>query len=423
MTNWPDVHIKLAEGVPFYTPAQSPTAGTARDPQSNGKPIPKLFRPLTVRGLTFHNRLGLAPMCQYSADDGHITPWHQGHYGGIAQRGPGLMIVEATGVLPEGRITPGCLGLWKDSQIGPLKQVIDFAHSQGQKIGVQLAHAGRKASTLPPWVGGATATNTVGGWVENVKAPSAIPFGDNDIVPREMTAEDIQELKDAWVAATKRALAAGADFIEIHAAHGYLLSSFLSSSSNKRTDAYGGSFENRIRLSLEVAQLTRDTVGSRKPVFLRVSATDWLEKSRREEQGWKLEDTVDFARALAEQGCVDLIDISSGGVHAAQKITSGPAFQAPFAAAVKKAVGERLLVAAVGMINHGDVAEKILQDENLDVILVGRAFQRDTGLAWAFAKDLDVEIAMAAQIRWGFTSFRNASDYIQPNSMKASIFD
>lgn len=238
-----------------------------------------------------------------------------------------------------------------------------------------------------------------------------------------MTLQDIQELKDAWVAATKRALTAGADFIEIHAAHGYLLSSFLSASSNKRNDVYGGNFENRIRLVLETAQLTRDTVGPNMPVFLRVSATDWTEISRPDEEGWKSDDTVALAVALADQGAVDLIDISSGGVHSAQKITSGPAFQVPFAAKVKKAVGDRLLVAAVGMINHGDVAEKILQEDNVDVILVGRAFQRDTGLAWAFAKDLDVEIGMASQIRWGFTSFRNASDYIQPNSMKASIFD
>ncbi|KAJ5109292.1 hypothetical protein N7456_005967 [Penicillium angulare] len=422
MTNWPDVHIKPADGVPFYTPAQTPTAGTARVPQTNGKAIPKLFRPFTVRGTTFHNRLGLAPMCQYSADDGHITPWHQAHYGGIAQRGPGLMIIEATGVLPEGRITPGCLGLWKDSQVGPLKQVVDFAHSQGQKIGIQLAHGGRKASTLPPWVGGATATNAVGGWVDNVKSPSAIPFSDNDIVPKAMTAEDIEELKEAWVSAAKRALSAGVDFIEIHAAHGYLLSSFLSASSNQRLDQYGGSFENRIRLPLEIARLTRDTVGPNMPVFLRVSATDWLD-SRPQDQGWSLDDTVKFAVALADEGSVDLIDISSGGVHSAQKINSGPSFQVPFAAKVKQAVGDRLLVAAVGMINHGDVAEKILQDGNADVVLVGRAFQRDTGLAWHFAKDLDVEITMAAQIRWGFTSFRNASEYIQPNSMKASFFD
>lgn len=362
-------------------------------------------------------------MCQYSADNGHMTPWHIAHYGGIAQRGPGMIIIEATGVVPEGRITPACVGLWQDSQIAPIKQVIEFAHSQGQKIGIQLAHAGRKASTVPPWLGGVTATNAAGGWVDNVKAPSAIPFADGDIVPKEMTKADIQEVKDAWVAATRRALAAGADFIEIHNAHGYLLSSFLSPSSNQRTDEYGGSFKNRIRLPLEIAQLTRDTVGPNVPVFLRVSATDWLEKSLPDEKGWKLDDTVEFTRALAAQGAIDLIDISSGGVHASQKVTSGVAFQAPFATAVKKAVGNKLLVSAVGTINNGVLADKILNEDDIDLILVGRAFQRDSGLAWQFAKDLDVEIAMAAQIRWGFTSFRNASEYIQPNSMKASIFD
>ncbi|RAK81191.1 NADH:flavin oxidoreductase/NADH oxidase [Aspergillus fijiensis CBS 313.89] len=419
MTNWPDVPVQAAPGVSFYTPAQTPPAGTARNPQSSGKPIPKLFQPLTIRGQTFQNRLGLAPMCQYSADDGHMTPWHTTHYGGIAQRGPGMMIIEATGVVPEGRITPGCVGLWKDSQIEPIRQVIEFAHSQGQKIGIQLAHAGRKASTLPPWLGGGVATNAVGGWTDNVKAPSAIPFSADGIVPQAMTLAEIEELKLAWVAATRRALAAGADFIEIHAAHGYLLSSFLSPASNQRSDRYGGSWENRVRLPLEIAQLTRETVGADVPVFLRVSATDWDES----EAGWKGDDTVRFAEALAAQGAVDLIDISSGGISSAQKIKGGPGFQVPFAAAVKKAVGDRLLVAAVGMINNGVLAEKILNEDNLDVILVGRAFQRDTGLAWHFAKDLDVEIAMAAQIRWGFTSFRNASEYIQPNSMKASVFD
>ncbi|OQD77115.1 hypothetical protein PENDEC_c003G04842 [Penicillium decumbens] len=420
---WPDVPTKPAEGISFYTPAQSPPAGTARDPQTSGKPIPKLFKPLTVRGLSIQNRLGVAPMCQYSADDGHMTPWHLAHYGGIAQRGPGMIIIEATAVQAEGRITPGCVGLWKDSQIAPLKQVVEFTHSQGQKIGIQLAHAGRKASTVPPWLGGVTATNAVGGWTDNVVGPSAIPFAQGDIVPKAMTKEDIQEFKKAWVAATRRALAAGVDFIEIHAAHGYLLSTFLSPASNKRTDEYGGSFENRIRLPLEVAQLTRDTVGANVPVFLRVSATDWLEKSLPEEHGWKLEDTVEFAKALAAQGAIDLIDLSSGGMHSAQKVASAAAFQVPFASAVKKAVGDKMLVAAVGMINNGQLAEKILNEENIDVILVGRAFQRDTGLAWAFAKDLDIEISMAGQIRWGFTSSRNASEYIQPNSMKASIFD
>ncbi|KAJ5396445.1 NADH-dependent flavin oxidoreductase [Penicillium cosmopolitanum] len=402
---WPDVPVPPAAGISYFTPAQSPPAGTARDPQTTGKPIPKLFKPLTIRGHTFQNRLGVAPMCQYSAEDGHLTAWHIAHYGGIAQRGPGMIIIEATGVVPEGRITPGCSGL------------------QGQKIGIQLAHAGRKASTVPPWLGGVTATNAVGGWTDNVKAPSAIPFADGDIVPKAMTEDDIEEVKTAWVAAVERAVAAGVDFIEIHNAHGYLLSSFLSSSSNQRTDKYGGSFENRIRLSLEIAQLTRDTVGPNMPVFLRVSATDWLEESMPEEKGWKLEDTVEFSRALAAQGAIDLVDISTGGVHAAQKVTSGVGFQVPFAKAVKEAVGDKMLVSAVGMINNGNLAEQVLNDDNIDYILVGRAFQRDSGLAWAFAKDLDVEIAMAAQIRWGFTSFRNASEYIQPNSMKASIFD
>jgi 2,4-dienoyl-CoA reductase-like NADH-dependent reductase (Old Yellow Enzyme family) len=418
---WAELPTPAAKGVPYFTPAQFPAAGTARNPQTSGRPIPKLFTPLTVRGTTFQNRIGLAPLCQYSAQDGHMTPWHLAHYGGIAQRGPGMMIIEATGVLPEGRITPGCAGLWADSQIEPLKQVVDFVHSQGQKIGIQLAHAGRKASTVAPWLGGSTATNAVGGWVDNVKGPSAIPFDENSIVPKAMTAADIEEFKAAWVAAIRRALIAGVDFIEIHNAHGYLLSSFLSSSSNKRTDDYGGSLENRMRLPLEVARLTRNAVGPDMPIFLRVSATDWLP----EEAGWTLSDTEAFARALAEQGAIDLIDISSGGVHSGQKITAGPAFQAPFAAAVKKVVGDRMLVAAVGMINKGDLAEKLLKEENenLDIILVGRAFQRDTGMAWQFAKDLDVEIAMAAQIRWGFTSFRDASEYIQPNSMKASIFD
>lgn len=362
-------------------------------------------------------------MCQYSADDGHLSPWHLAHYGGIAQRGPGMMMIEATAVLPEGRITPVCTGLWKDSQIAPLQQTIEFVHSQGQKIGIQLAHAGCKASHVPPWLGGVTCTDAVGGWVNNVKAPSAIPFTEGEIVPKGLTKDDIQEVKDAWVAATQRALAAGVDFIEIHSAHGYLLSSFMSPSSNKRTDEYGGSFENRIRFPLEIAQLTRDTAGPNIPVFLRLSATDWLENSLPEEKGWKLEDTVEFARALAAQGCIDVIDISSGGVHHAQKIISGPAFQVPFAAAIKKVVGDKMLVAAVGMINNGGLAEKNLNDDDIDIILVGRAFQRDPGLTWQFAKDLDVEIAMAAQIRWGFTSFRNASEFIQPNFMKGSVFD
>lgn len=436
----PDVDVKPAEGISYFTPAQEPPAGTAANPQTNGQPIPKLFQPLTIRGVTFQNRIGvscctevhrysriltisqLAPLCQYSAQDGHMTNWHVAHLGGIAQRGPGMMMIEATAVQPEGRITPQDVGLWKDSQIEPMRQVIEFAHSQNQKIGVQLAHAGRKASTLPPWVtAAAIATEKVGGWPDNVKAPSAVPFDASSVVPKAMSAEDIEEFKAAWGAAVKRALAAGADFIEIHNAHGYLLSSFLSPASNKRTDKYGGSFENRIRLPLEIVQVTRDAVGPQVPVFLRISATDWVEEILPEES-WKADDTVRFAEALAAQGLADLIDISSGGVNSAQKIKSGPGFQAPFAVAVKKAVGDKLAVATVGCITNGKQANQYLEQDGLDVALIGRGFQKDTATAWTFAQHLDVEISMANQIRWGFTR-RGGTPYINPSVYKASIFD
>jgi 2,4-dienoyl-CoA reductase-like NADH-dependent reductase (Old Yellow Enzyme family) len=365
----------------------------------------------------------LAPLCQYSAEDGHMTDYHIAHLGGIAQRGPGLMMIEATSVSPEGRITPQDVGLWKDSQIAPMKRVIDFVHSQGQKIGVQIAHAGRKASTIAPWAMnlGVVATEKVGGWPDKVVGPSDVTFHESFPTPRAMSKEDIEVFKVQWRDAVKRAIAAGADFVEIHNAHGYLLSSFLSPSANTRTDEYGGSFENRIRLSLEIAQITREAVGDNVPVFLRVSATDWIEENLPAES-WRLEDSVRFAEALAAQGAVDLIDVSSGGVHAAQKVKSGPAFQAPFAVAIKKAVGDKLLVATVGTITNGKQANRLLEEDGLDVALVGRGFQKDPGLAWTFAQHLDVEIAMASQIRWGFTR-RGGTPYIDPSAYKESIFE
>ncbi|KAL4783309.1 hypothetical protein BJX76DRAFT_330312 [Aspergillus varians] len=418
----PDIDVTPAQGIPYFTPAQSPAAGTAANPQTSGNAIPKLYTPFTVRGVTFQNRLGLAPLCQYSAQDGHMTDYHIAHLGGIAQRGPGLMMIEATSISPEGRITPQDVGLWKDSQVAPMKRVIDFVHSQGQKIGVQIAHAGRKASTVAPWLMnlGVIATEKVGGWPAGTVAPSVVPFNSSFPVPQALSREDIERVKRDWVDAVKRAIRAGADFIEIHNAHGYLLSSFLSPQANTRTDEYGGSFENRIRLSLEIAQLTRDAVGEDVPVFLRVSATDWVEESHPEES-WKLSDSVKFAEALAEQGAVDLIDVSSGGVHAEQKIKSGPSFQAPFAVAIKKAVGDKLLVATVGHITNGKQANGLLEDDGLDVALVGRGFQKDPGLAWTFAQHLDVEISMAGQIRWGFTR-RGGTPYIDPKAYKSDIF-
>ncbi|OJJ99661.1 hypothetical protein ASPACDRAFT_28806 [Aspergillus aculeatus ATCC 16872] len=418
----PDVDIAPAPGISYFTPAQDPPAGTAANPQTSGKPVPKLYQPLTIRGLTFQNRLGLAPLCQYSAQDGHMTPYHIAHLGSIAQRGPGLMMIEATAVQPEGRITPQDVGLWKDSQIEPMRQVVEFVHSQNQKIGVQLAHAGRKASTVAPWISTAVvATEKVGGWPDNVKGPSDIAFADSFPQPKAMTKDDIVQFKNDWVAAVKRALAVGVDFIEIHNAHGYLLSSFLSPAANNRTDEYGGSFENRIRLPLEIAQLTRDTVGPNMPIFLRISASDWLEEVL-PEQSWNNDSTIQFAQELVKQGAVDLIDISSGGVHAAQKVKSSPGFQVPFAAAVKKAVGDKLLVSAVGAITNGRQAEEIIEKDGIDVILVGRGFQKDPGLAWTFAQHLDVEISMASQIRWGFTR-RGGTPYIDPSVYKPSIFD
>lgn len=418
-----DIVVEPAPGLSYFTPAQNPPAGTAQDPQTSGKPVPKLFQPLTIRGVTFQNRLGLAPLCQYSAQDGHMTDYHIAHLGGIAQRGPGMMMIEATSVSPEGRITPQDVGLWKDSQIGPMKRVIDFVHSQNIKIGVQIAHAGRKASTVPPWLmnQGVVATAKVGGWPDGVISPSDVAFNEHYCQAKAMSKGDIEQFKKNWVAAVKRAMAAGADFVEIHNAHGYLLSSFLSPHANRRTDGYGGSFENRIRLSLEIAKLTREAVGENTPVLLRVSATDWVEETLPEES-WTAEDTVKFAQALAAQGCVDLIDISSGGVHPAQKIVSGPAFQAPFAVAVKKAVGDKMLVATVGSITNGRQANKLLEEDGLDVALVGRGFQKDPGLTWTFAQHVDTEIAMASQIRWGFTK-RGGSAYIDPSAYKQSIFE
>ncbi|KAE8151189.1 hypothetical protein BDV25DRAFT_153048 [Aspergillus avenaceus] len=417
-SQFPDIENKAAPGISYFTPAQEPPAGTAANPQSDGTAPPKLFHPLSVRGITFHNRIGLSPLCQYSGDDGHMTDWHMAHLGGIAQRGPGFLMVEATAVEPEGRITPEDLGLWKDSQIEPLRRVIEFVHSQNQLIGVQIAHAGRKASTVAPWLSfNDAATEKVGGWPDRVKGPSNDPFTDKVPTPKGMTKQDIEDLKTAWGAAVKRAIKAGADFVEIHNAHGYLLMSFLSPAVNKRTDEYGGSFENRIRLSMEIAKITREAVPQDKPVFLRVSATDWLEESKPSEPSWRVEDTVKFAQALAESGYIDLIDISSGGNHSAQHIHAKPGFQAPFAVAVKKAVGDKLKVGSVGMIDSASLADSLLEKDGLDFVMVGRGFQKNPGLVWAWADDLEVEISMANQIRWGFSS-RGGGPFIRKRQQK-----
>ncbi|KAL0256117.1 NADH-dependent flavin oxidoreductase [Diplodia seriata] len=391
-----------APGVSYFTPWQEVPAGTAADPQPDGKPIPKLFTPLQIRGMRAQNRIMLSPLCQYSARDGFIGEWHSAHLGGIVSRGPGIAMAEATGVLPEGRITPHCPGLWLDAHVAPWQRVVDFAHTQNQKLGIQLAHAGRKASTVAPYLSfSAVAPPSDGGWT-NVKAPSAVPFDDNIHVPRAMTKDDIVEVRDAFAAAARRAVAAGFDFVEIHNAHGYLLHSFLSPVANHRTDEYGGSFENRTRLTLEVVDAVRAAIPDTMPLFLRISATDFLEEVEGfgPEKSWTLRDTIALAEILAQRG-VDVLDVSAGGQHPAQKIKGGPAHQAPFAKAIKEKVGDKLLVATVGTITDGKMANQLLED-GLDIAAAGRGFQKNPGLVWAWADDLDVQIEAAQQIRWGF---------------------
>ncbi|KAI0025493.1 NADPH dehydrogenase [Xylariomycetidae sp. FL0641] len=359
------VENKGAANSPFYTPAQDPPAGTALDASK----APTLFRPFSLRGMTLQNRFVVSPMCQYSADDGHLTEWHFAHLSQFIIRGAALTFVEATAVLPNGRITPQCPGLWADSQVAPLKRIVDFAHSQGQKLGIQLAHAGRKASTVAPWLVQPPATSAVaekqhGGWPDNVWAPSAIRYADEGYVtPKEMSLDDIATLKEAWRSAARRAVAAGVDCIEIHAAHGYLLTEFLSPTSNKRTDQYGGSFENRTRLLFETIEIVRSVIPETMPLFVRISATEWMEHDSSLES-WTLESSIRLAKLLPAAG-VDLLDVSSGANHAAQKINLHPYYQIDLAGKIREAVlaeGKKLAIGAVGMITTAEMARSVVQE-------------------------------------------------------------
>jgi len=321
-------------------------------------------------------------------------------------------MVEATAVQARGRITPEDSGLWLDAHIASLREHVLFAHSQNQKIGIQLAHAGRKASTVAPWLShGATASSAAGGWPDDVFAPSAIAFNDKYPVPKEMTLENIAQLKKDFVAAAQRAVKAGFDVIELHNAHGYLLHEFLSPATNKRTDIYGGSFDNRVRLTLEIVELIRETIPKDMPLFVRISATDWLEEVEGfgpdPDQSWTVEQSCRLVELLAERG-VDLLDVSSGGNHPKQAIKGGPGYQAPFAKKIKKAVGNKMLVSTVGTITTGKQAQELLEggkdedDVPLDVAMAGRMFQKNPGLVWAWAEDLGVSIYVANQIGWAF---------------------
>ncbi|OJJ58455.1 hypothetical protein ASPSYDRAFT_151753 [Aspergillus sydowii CBS 593.65] len=408
------IHNHAAPGISYYTPAQTPPAGTIQPqdpiPDDIPKKTPKLFTPLTIRSLTLPNRLILAPLCQYSADSrtAHATDWHLTHLGGIIQRGPGLAIMEATAVQRIGRITPQDLGLYDDTQIAPLRRITEFAHSQSKAIAIQLAHAGRKGSAVAPWLSGnAMAVPEVGGWPTEIVGPSAIAQEEGvNNVPRALSVREIEELVGDFVAAARRAVVAGFDAVEIHAAHGYLLHQFLSPVSNRRTDAYGGAFEGRVRLLLEVCEGVRGVIPEGMPLLVRISATDWFEfdEGLRKEfpESWTVAQSVRLAGLLADGG-VDLVDVSSGGVHAksAIAIKSSPAYQVHFAQEIKKAVGDRLLISAVGGIKTGSLAEEVLQS-GIDAVQAGRWFQQNPGLIRAFANELGVRVRMATQIDWSF---------------------
>ena len=323
---------------------------------------PHLFQPLTVRGVTLRNRIGVSPMCQYSAADGLANDWHFVHLGSRAVGGAGLVIVEATAVEAEGRITPGCLGLWDDKHIAPLAHAASFMKAHGAVAGIQIAHAGRKASAARPWEGGAHLSETEGGWL--TIAPSALAFGgDLSKVPQEMSEADIARVQNNFVAAARRALTAGFEWLELHAAHGYLFNEFLSPLANHRTDKYGGSFENRTRLLLDTTKAVRQVWPDRLPLAVRISAIDW------KEDGWQIEDSIALAKLLQAEG-VDLIDASSGGVVPDARITVVPGYQVPFAEKIKRGAG--LLTATVGYITEPQQAEDIVRNGQADVVLLAR---------------------------------------------------
>jgi 2,4-dienoyl-CoA reductase-like NADH-dependent reductase (Old Yellow Enzyme family) len=341
-----------------------------------------LFSPFASRDLVLRNRLVMSPMCQYSAPDtgpfiGSANEWHLVHYGSRAAQGVGLILVEATAVEARGRISPNDLGLWQDGQVEGMRRVVAFCHGQGAAIGVQLAHAGRKAGCARPWEGGAQLARDRGGW-ERVSAGD-LPFKEGEEAPRRLDTAELRGIVDAFVASTVRALQAGFDLVEVHAAHGYLLHQFLSPLSNHRDDAYGGSLENRARLLLEVVEAVRAAWPAGKPLFVRLSATDWAAG------GWDLPECVALASMLASRGA-DLVDVSSGGLTPAQQLKPAPGFQVPFAAAIR--AGAQMPTGAVGLITGAAQAEAILAEGKADLVFLGRELLRNPGWALRAMREL-----------------------------------
>jgi len=330
-------------------------------------------------------------MCEYSSDDGFANDWHLVHLGSRAVGGAGLVFTEASAVLPEGRITPNDLGIWKDEHIAMLARIVDFLHGQGARAAIQLAHAGRKASMQRPWQGERLLSPAEGGWTD-VVAPSAVAFRSDYAQPHALNAAGIARVTEAFGAAARRAVKAGFDVVEIHAAHGYLLHEFLSPLSNHRTDEYGGSFENRIRLLVETVDRVRSWLPAGMPLFVRISATDWAEGSGG--GAWDVDQSVALARVLKEHG-VDLIDTSSGGNVAGAKIPTGPGYQAPFAERIRREAG--IATAAVGQITEAMQAEEIVRSGQADLVLLAREMLRDPYWPLHAADILGVDVAWPAQ--------------------------
>jgi 2,4-dienoyl-CoA reductase-like NADH-dependent reductase (Old Yellow Enzyme family) len=360
--------------------APTPAAGAP------GASAPGLFDPVALRGLALRNRVAVSPMCQYSSDDGFANDWHLVHLGARAVGGAGLVLLEATAVVPEGRISPRDLGIWDDAHVDGLARIVRFIDAQGAAAGIQLAHAGRKASTRVPWEGRAAVPPDQGGW--QVVAPSAVAFSDDYPMPRAMDAADVRGVVDAFAAAARRARRAGFRVVELHAAHGYLLHEFLSPLSNRRTDAYGGPFENRVRLTLEVADAVRAEWPDDLPLFARVSATDWAPG------GWDEEQTVELARLLAGRG-VDLVDCSTGGLVPGARIPVGPGYQVRFAERVRREAG--VATGAVGLITTPEQADAVVRAGQADLVLLARQLLRDPHWPLRAAKALGVPVRWPVQ--------------------------
>ena len=348
--------------------------------------MPTLFDSFTSRGLTLPHRIVVSPMCEYSSDDGFANDWHLVHLGSRAVGGAALVITEATAVTPEGRISPQDLGIYRDAHVETLQRIVRFVHSQGSAAGMQLAHAGRKGSTQRPWEGHSAVAPKDGGWIP--VAPSAQPFSETYPVPRALDTSDIAGIVDAFRDAAIRAHNAGFDMIELHGAHGYLIHEFLSPLTNTRTDRYGGSFDNRIRLCLEVIDAVRGVWPERSPVWLRISATDWVEG------GWDVDEAVELAKRVRGRG-VDLIDCSSGGLDMHQKIAIGPGYQVPFAERIKRDAA--IPTGAVGLITTARQADDIIQKGQADCVIMAREFLRDPYFPLHAAPELGVKLSWPAQ--------------------------